>query len=378
MRVFAVRAQRRHAGAALAANHPIVYHLPDDRMQLEREMGRMRDPVFIIKPRASSRGRGIKLITSISQVPRSNKMLVQQYIHNPLLVDGYKCDIRVYVVVTSWEPLRVYIHEDGLVRFATQKYKAGAKYYKRKHAHITNYSTNKGTKNFVESASESQGSKWSLSAFRRWLREVRQVDDEAVWADMRDQCVRTILACEGRSYQMYKEAQAEGQCYEIWGFDLLLTEDLTPWVIEVNTSPSLSGSGTLDARIKTSLVMDTLNIVRSPLPSFLWRLRCLFAVADRGLGLVSRRLGSCRWTARRTKPLSASSPRPNSSRASAPAPAAPPPPSAPPTPPSSTPPCRPPPATLDGARLRRLRRLGCGVRRRSRWCRRCMRRRRPC
>ena len=235
-------------------------------MQLEREMGRMRDPVFIIKPRASSRGRGIKLITSISQVPRSNKMLVQQYIHNPLLVDGYKCDIRVYVVVTSWEPLRVYIHEDGLVRFATQKYKAGAKYYKRKHAHITNYSTNKGTKNFVESASESQGSKWSLSAFRRWLREVRQVDDEAVWADMRDQCVRTILACEGRSYQMYKEAQAEGQCYEIWGFDLLLTEDLTPWVIEVNTSPSLSGSGTLDARIKTSLVMDTLNIVRSPAP----------------------------------------------------------------------------------------------------------------
>ena len=32
-----MRAQRRHAGAALAANHPIVYHLPDDRMQLERE-----------------------------------------------------------------------------------------------------------------------------------------------------------------------------------------------------------------------------------------------------------------------------------------------------------------------------------------------------
>jgi hypothetical protein len=106
-------------------------------------MARMQDPVFIIKPRASSRGRGIRLITQSSQIPRSNKMLVQQYIAKPLTVEGYKCDIRVYVVVTSWDPLRVYINEDGLVRFATQKYKAGAKHYRRKHAHITNYSTNK-------------------------------------------------------------------------------------------------------------------------------------------------------------------------------------------------------------------------------------------
>ena len=95
-------------------------------------------------------------------------MLVQQYIPNPLTVDGYKCDIRVYVMVTSWDPLRVYICEDGLVRFATQKYKAGAKYYKRKHAHITNYSTNKESKNFVESSQftpQAVFALWSLALF---------------------------------------------------------------------------------------------------------------------------------------------------------------------------------------------------------------------
>ena len=69
------------------------------------------------------------------------------------------------------------------------------------------------------------------------------MDDDAVWEDMKDQCVRTLLATEGRQHQMYKQAEATGKCYEVWGFDLLLDDDLVPWVIEANTSPSLSSSG---------------------------------------------------------------------------------------------------------------------------------------
>jgi hypothetical protein len=217
--------------------------------------------IFIVKPRASSRGRGIRLITQSAQIPRGSKSLVQQYIANPLLVDGYKLDIRVYVVVTSWDPLRAYINEDGLVRFAVQKYKAGAKYYKRKGAHITNYSVNKNHKAYVESDSDSQGSKWSIEAFRRWLRERLLVDDEAVWAEIKDQCIRTLLACEGRVFQMCKQHGGDGKCYELWGFDLLLDDQLKAWVIEVNTSPSLNSASPLDSRIKGQLLVDLLNLV---------------------------------------------------------------------------------------------------------------------
>ena len=49
-------------------------------------------------------------------------MLVQKYIANPFLVEGYKMDIRVYVIATSFDPLRLYMHDDGLIRFATEKY----------------------------------------------------------------------------------------------------------------------------------------------------------------------------------------------------------------------------------------------------------------
>ena len=49
-------------------------------------------------------------------------MVVCEYVNNPLLIDGYKFDLRVYVGLLSINPLRVYIYEDGLARFATQKY----------------------------------------------------------------------------------------------------------------------------------------------------------------------------------------------------------------------------------------------------------------
>ena len=51
-------------------------------------------------------------------------MIASQYVDNPHLIDGYKYDLRIYVCLASINPLRVYIYEDGLARFATQKYQS--------------------------------------------------------------------------------------------------------------------------------------------------------------------------------------------------------------------------------------------------------------
>ena len=102
--------------------------------------GRAHDAsqVWILKPCASARGIGIKLITKLQQIPRLAKYkahvstggssanppkpcLIQSYLGQPYLVDGLKFDLRIYVAITSYDPLRIYIYPEGLARFSTEK-----------------------------------------------------------------------------------------------------------------------------------------------------------------------------------------------------------------------------------------------------------------
>lgn len=66
---------------------------------------------------------------------------MQEYIANPLLIDGFKFDLRIYVAITSINPLRIYVYEEGLARFATEPYDTDN--LKNVYSHLTNYSINK-------------------------------------------------------------------------------------------------------------------------------------------------------------------------------------------------------------------------------------------
>ena len=77
---------------------------------------------WILKPAGSSRGRGISLLNDIGKVTYGDTAVIQRYLYNPLLLDGYKFDLRIYVLVSSFDPLRAYVFEEGLVRFSTEKY----------------------------------------------------------------------------------------------------------------------------------------------------------------------------------------------------------------------------------------------------------------
>ena len=102
--------------------------------------------LWILKPANSSCGRGIKLLNKTTKLPKKGAYVVNQYIMKPHLLKGFKYDLRIYVLVTSFEPLTIYIYQDGLVRFATQTYSNKGR--KSKFAHLTNFSVNKNNKDF--------------------------------------------------------------------------------------------------------------------------------------------------------------------------------------------------------------------------------------
>jgi hypothetical protein len=66
---------------------------------------------------------------------------VQQYIANPMHINSFKFDLRIYVLVTSVNPLRVYVYDEGLCRLASEKYDMNN--LKNVYSHLTNYSINK-------------------------------------------------------------------------------------------------------------------------------------------------------------------------------------------------------------------------------------------
>jgi len=70
-------------------------------------------------------------------------------LHKPYLIDGLKFDLRVYVLITSVCPLRIFIYEEGLARFATSTYvpPLGSN-LGNLFMHLTNYAINKDADNF--------------------------------------------------------------------------------------------------------------------------------------------------------------------------------------------------------------------------------------
>eukprot|EP00091_Calanus_sinicus_P022916 TRINITY_DN7524_c0_g1_i2.p2 TRINITY_DN7524_c0_g1~~TRINITY_DN7524_c0_g1_i2.p2 ORF type:complete len:134 (-),score=26.46 TRINITY_DN7524_c0_g1_i2:100-501(-) len=101
---------------------PKTYILPNDKDVLVKVLENSRKPM-IIKPPNWFCGIGIKLINKIEDIPsKESKMVVQEYIDNPFLIRGLKFDLRLYVLLTSIDPIKLYIYEEGLVRFATEEY----------------------------------------------------------------------------------------------------------------------------------------------------------------------------------------------------------------------------------------------------------------
>lgn len=78
-----------------------------------------------------------------------------------MLIGGFKWDLRIYVLVTSFHPLSVYIYNEGLARFGTEAYDLGN--IGNKYSHLTNTSINKyNPKMFTFKNIIGPGCKWSF------------------------------------------------------------------------------------------------------------------------------------------------------------------------------------------------------------------------
>ncbi|XP_043536392.1 tubulin polyglutamylase ttll6-like isoform X2 [Chiloscyllium plagiosum] len=242
---------------------PRTWCLPADFGDFQAYCRMKKTKTYICKPDCGCQGRGIFITRNLKDIKQGDRLICQQYISKPFLIDGFKFDLRIYVLVTSCDPFRIYIYKEGLARFATSKYNEPS------HSnlddicmHLTNYAINKHSKNFVRDGDGS--SKRKLSSFNKWL-EQRGHDITKVWADIEDVIIKTLVSAYPilkHNYRTCFSSRLFGSaCFEILGFDILMDRNLKPWLLEVNHSPSFTTDSKLDREVKDNLLYDTICLI---------------------------------------------------------------------------------------------------------------------
>ncbi|XP_027427058.2 neugrin isoform X5 [Zalophus californianus] len=244
---------------------PRTWCLPADFGDFQSYGRQRKSRTYICKPDSGCQGRGIFITRNPREIKPGEHMICQQYISKPFLIDGFKFDMRIYVLITSCDPLRIFMYEEGLARFATVPYvEPSQSNLDDVCMHLTNYAINKHNENFVRD--DAVGSKRKLSMLNTSLRE-HGYDPRELWGDIEDIIIKTIISAHSvlrHNYRTCFPQYLTGStcaCFEILGFDILLDHKLKPWLLEVNHSPSFTTDSRLDREVKDTLLCDTMTLV---------------------------------------------------------------------------------------------------------------------
>jgi tubulin monoglycylase TTLL3/8 len=190
--------------------------------------------VWIVKPGGKSRGRDIMVFSNLEDIKsytqNSQQWVVQKYIENPLLIQNKKFDIRQWVLVSNSNPLTIWVYPLSYLRFSVENYDLSN--LSNKYSHLTNNSISKNSKKFK---SIGNGCMWHISQFIDYLRERRHKDywRETIFPKIKDIITYSISSAGNLGRK---------NCIELFGYDFMIDNTLTPWLIEINSSPAMDYS----------------------------------------------------------------------------------------------------------------------------------------
>ncbi|XP_043836655.1 probable tubulin polyglutamylase TTLL9 isoform X3 [Dromiciops gliroides] len=251
---------------------PKTFELPSDYHLFVEEFRKTPGITWIMKPVARSQGKGIFLFRKLKDIMDWRKLglcvcqdvgrpddqkddiavenyVAQRYIENPYLIGGRKFDLRVYVLVMSYIPLRAWLYRDGFVRFSNTRFTLSS--IDDHYVHLTNVAVQKTSPDY----DPEKGCKWMIQRFRQYLTSKHGPEAvETLFQDMDNIFIKSLQSVQ-------KVIISDKHCFELYGYDILIDQDLKPWLLEVNASPSLAASSQEDYQLKTCLLEDTLHIV---------------------------------------------------------------------------------------------------------------------
>ena len=228
----------------------------NDFITKSNEVEDINEDLYIIKPSNGSLGNGIRILYKGDTIENvSHKSVAQAYIPS-YLIDERKFDLRIYVLVTSVDPLEIFVYRDGLARFCSVKSTVKSRFSK-----LTNVTLNKSK--LYQNKSPETISK-VLSEFL-----IKHFDEETInslWKEIDRIVVLTMFSAQrymqfGQEKYLPKNCVFYSKCFQIFGFDILLGKDnLKPYLVEVNYRPSLHFMRGSERRMKVKMLTEAIKI----------------------------------------------------------------------------------------------------------------------
>jgi len=247
---------------------PITYILPQDMPVFIEEFKRTPNSLWILKPSNKCQGQGITLVNKTSKLKKINfnqktinenntsytindTYVISKYIDNPFLIGGKKFDMRIYCLVTSFHPLKAYLFQQGFCRFCNEKFSVDVSDINNIYIHLTNVAIQKK----YEKYSSSHGGKFSLYNLNLYLENLYGYEKaKKCQEDIKGVIIGSLQSVQSVMFN-------DKHCFECYGYDILIDANLKPWLIEINSSPSLSTTTKGDFILKKKLINDVIDIV---------------------------------------------------------------------------------------------------------------------
>ena len=227
--------------------------------------------MWIIKPINLNRGRCIQVmndtdaiveylqkIQEMKKIESENNdnfkcehIILQKYLEKPLLYQGRKFDIRIWIMLIAGQENFVYIFKQGHLKATCAKFDINSSSH---FIHLTNYSVQKHN---VDFSKIEIGNEISYEEFQADLD--KNNTGKNFYKDIYPKIVYIIRLAVGSGKSNINHLNRTN-CFEIFGCDFILDEKFKPYLLEVNLNPGLEISSPLISKLVPRMVDDALKL----------------------------------------------------------------------------------------------------------------------
>ena len=245
-----------------------TYSYPKEKQEIIEKFSKYSlkndNDVWMIKPTMGSLGLEISILTNYSDIKLKN-YLITKYLYNPHLIKGYKYDLRFHGLVSTIKPLKLYLYNEGLVRLASEKYNFSVSDPHNKYSFLTNLFINKkNQKKFIypkNMKNMEDSNLWNLDTFQKYCAR-NNINYEKLYSEVGDIFIKMMITVREKIIDNIEKTNLQySNFYHLIGFDIILDENLKPYLLETNRRCGFRNDNDAEKYYTYNIIADTLNII---------------------------------------------------------------------------------------------------------------------